>query len=153
MRHFRVCFPNLIVIFFLISKNSVVKSLLCIFVYLGVLGVASFPLALLIFVRETNAEYSQEISICGLHINVSLDKGLPLLDHGPQFVGGQVHAMEVGQDIASLNVFCDQPEFTERPFSVIVALKISKRNFEHSELQTLGGDLWSTKLVLTTIFW
>ena len=40
-----------------------------------------------------------------LAVNVALDEGLPLLDHGPQLVCGQVHPVEVGDTVLSLYKF------------------------------------------------
>ena len=48
---------------------------------------------------------------------------LPLLDHGAQFVCRHVHAMKVGQHIATLHFFGHQPELAE---CNLVILEISK---------------------------
>lgn len=46
---------------------------------LGVLSVASFPLwHLVVFIGETNAEYSQEVTISSLNIDIGFNKGLKL---------------------------------------------------------------------------
>ena len=37
-----------------------------------------------------------------LSIDIGLDEGLPLLDHRPQLVCGQVHAVEVSQAVLAL---------------------------------------------------
>ena len=69
---------------------------------MGVLGVASLLLLGLIFVGETDAEDTQQVTVDCLDVNVSLDQRLPFLDHGAQFVRRQVHAVEVRQQIAAL---------------------------------------------------
>jgi len=61
----------------------------------------------------------EEISISGLDISVGLNEGLPLLDHGPQLVGGQAHAVEVGEAVLALHIFAEQLELLERPFGVL----------------------------------
>ena len=37
-----------------------------------------------------------------LSIDIGLDEGLPLLDHRPQLVCGQIHAVEVSQAVLAL---------------------------------------------------
>ena len=44
----------------------------------------------------------QGVAISGLDVAVGLDEGLPLLDHGPQLVSGQAHAVEVGEAVLAL---------------------------------------------------
>lgn len=66
---------------------------------------------------------------------------LPFLHHTPELVSSKVHAVEVGQDIAALDVLGDEAELAERPLGVIVVLQISQGNFEDTVLQTLGGNL------------
>jgi len=50
---------------------------------------------------------------------VSLDEGLPLLDHGPELVGGQVHAVEVGQAVLALNILAQKLELLEGSLGVL----------------------------------
>lgn len=113
------------------------------------LCVAGLSWALWIFVGETNAEYPQAVAIGGFDIDNSLNQGLPFLDHWPQLVCGQVHTMEVGENITSLDILSNQSEFTERSFGVIVALEISERNLKHSVFETLGSDFWKLKICIT----
>lgn len=110
------------------------------------LCVAGLSGTLLVFVGESNAEYPQTVAIGGFDINDSLNQGLPFLDHWPQFVCGQVHTMEVGEDIASLNIFCDQSEFSEWPFGIMVTLEVSKGYFKHTVLQALRSNFWKNIL-------
>jgi hypothetical protein len=74
----------------------------------------------------------EEISVGSLDIGVGLNEGLPLLDHGPQLVGGQAHAVEVGEAVLALHIFAEQLELLERPFGVlqnkiIYLIKFKKR--------------------------
>lgn len=56
------------------------------------------------FLGESNAEHSDDVSIEGLGLNVALNKGVPLLDHGASLVSGDVHTVEVGVAIESLDL-------------------------------------------------
>ena len=87
--------------------------------YLLALGVAALLGLLCLLHGEADAEEPEEISVGGLDVGVSLDQSLPLLDHRPQLVGRQVHAVEVGQAVLALNVLADQLELLERPLGVL----------------------------------
>merc|ERR1719436_14359 len=51
---------------------------------------------------ETDAENPECVTVCGLHIAVTLHQSLPLLHHGPQLVCSQSHPVEVCQTVLSL---------------------------------------------------
>lgn len=104
------------------------------------LSVASFAGAQLVFVGEADAEYSEQITVGGFYVNICLDESLPFLDHRAKFVCGQVHAVEVGEDIAALDVLGDQTEFTVRPLAVLVVLQVRKGDFEDTGFQTFRSD-------------
>jgi hypothetical protein len=44
-----------------------------------------------------------------------------------------------------LNIFRDELELAECPLRVGFILKVGKRNFEHTALQTLGSDTYTGK--------
>ena len=44
---------------------------------------------------ESNGEQSDNVTICGLDIDVGFDERLPLADEGTQLVRGEVHAVEI----------------------------------------------------------
>lgn len=44
---------------------------------------------------------------------------LPFLHHRPEFVRGQVHAMEISEDMSALNLLGDQPELPEGDLIVL----------------------------------
>lgn len=92
---------------------------------------------------ETNTEHPKKVTISGLDINMSLDHGLPFLDHRAEFVTGQIHAVEVGQNIASLNFFSHQFELPEGYF---IILKISQGDLKHSPLQTIRSNPCKTQI-------
>ena len=109
--------------------------------HLSALGIAGLLSGLVLLAGEANAEQPQHVSVSGLDIDIPFDEGLPLLDHGPQLVGGEVHAVEAGQAVLGLDVLDDQLKLPVRPLGVILVLKISKRHLEHTALQTIGGNL------------
>ena len=118
-----------------------VDHLLSDVLHLGALGIAGLLGGLVLLAGEANAEQPQHVSVSGLDIDIPFDEGLPLLDHGPQLVGGEVHAVEAGQAVLGLDILTDELELPVRPLGVILVLEISKRNLEDTTLQTLGGDL------------
>ena len=89
---------------------------------------------------EADAEESEDVSVCGLHISVGLDQGLPLLNHGPELVGGEAHAVKVGQTVLALDVFTDELELLERPLGILLVLKISQRDFIDASLESIRSD-------------
>lgn len=56
------------------------------------------------FLGESNAEHSDNVSIEGLGLNVSLNKRVPLFDHGASLISGNVHTVEVGVAVESLDL-------------------------------------------------
>lgn len=81
---------------------------------------------------EGDAEQSHEVSVGGLGLNEGLNEGVPLLDHGAGMVSGDIHSVEVGIAIISLD-FIDlelhsSPGFVVGGISGVVA--ISKRQSE-----------------------
>lgn len=111
--------------------------------YLCGLGVTSFLHLKLLLLGETNTEHPKKVTISGLDINMSLDHGLPFLDHRAEFVTGQIHAVEVGQNIASLNFFSHQFELPEGYF---IILKISQGDLKHSPLQAIRSNPCKTQI-------
>ena len=115
--------------------------------HLGALGVAGLLGGLVLLAGEADAEKSQHVPVSGLNVNIALHQSLPLLDHGPQLVCGEVHAVEAGQAVLGLDILTDELELPVRPLGVILVLEISKRNLEDTTLQTLGGDLGTSSSV------
>ena len=70
----------------------------------GSLGVAGGFNLSWCFLGESNAEHSDNVSIEGLGLNVSLNERVPLFDHGASLVSGDVHTMEVGVAVKSLDL-------------------------------------------------
>jgi hypothetical protein len=109
---------------------------------LCVLGITCLLHLKLLLLGKTNTEHPQEVAICGLDVHISLDQRLPFFDHGAQLVSGQVHSMEVGQDITTLDFLGHQFEFPE---GHLVILKISQWDFKHSSFQAIRSDFCEYK--------
>jgi hypothetical protein len=69
----------------------------------GSLGIArgfNLPWSLL---GEGNAEKSHEVTIGGLGLDESLNEGVPFLNHRAGLISGDIHSVEVGIAIKSLD--------------------------------------------------
>jgi hypothetical protein len=89
------------------------------------------------FLSESNAEHSQDVSIGGLCLNERLNKGVPLLDHGAGLISGDVHTVEVGVAIESLNFSNLELELSP-VFGLGRVVAVSKRSSENSISQTVS---------------
>merc|ERR550539_697596 len=89
---------------------------------------------------KSNTEKTEKEAISGPYINIGFNECLPLLDHGAKFVSGEVHAMEVGQNVAALDLLSNELELAECNF---ICLKISQRHFEDTSFQSIGSDFCS----------
>jgi hypothetical protein len=95
--------------------------------------------------RKRDGEQADEIFIGSLNSDVRLDESLPLAHKRPQFVGSEVHAMEVGQTVLSLNLIHAKLDLAESV--IFVVLKISERHFENPALQRIVGVLQTSRTV------
>ena len=111
--------------------------------HLGALGVAGLLGGQILFAGEPNAEQAEHVAVSCLHVNIALHQGLPLLHHGPQLVGGEVHAVEGSQAVLALNILHDQLELPEGSLGVILVLKISEGHLEDATFESLRSDLGS----------
>jgi hypothetical protein len=105
------------------------------------LGIAS-GLGLLVglLLGETNAEEAEIVSISGADVNKGFNESLPLSDQGAEFVTGDIHSVEVGEDIISVDIFSNKLDLAVS-LALITTVKISKRQFEDTTLQTIRGNL------------
>ena len=94
---------------------------------------------------EGNGEDSQDVVIGGLNGDVSLDKSLPLSDHGSQLISGEVHTVEVGEQVLTLNFIDSQLDLSVRV--VLRSLQIGQVNLDNSTLQGIGSVLQTGGLV------
>jgi hypothetical protein len=88
-------------------------------------------------------EETKQVTVGGLDVNVGLDEGLSLLDNVTQAVRRQVHAVEVGEDIAALDIFGVETELAEGPLGILVVLQIGEGYFDHAVPEALGRDFCS----------
>ena len=88
---------------------------------------------------EGNAEETEDVSIGGLDVHVGLDQSLPLAHHGAEFVGCEIHAVEVGQAVAALDIFDAELDVTVCVGFVV--LEIGQRDGDHSAFQAVRGNL------------
>ena len=93
-----------------------------------------------LLLREADAEDPEEESVGGLDVGEGLDERLPLLDHGPQLVGREVHAVKVGEAVLALHVLAHKLELAERPLRVVLAVEIGERNLVDAALEAIGSD-------------
>jgi hypothetical protein len=79
------------------------------------------------------------LTVGGLDVHVGLDEGHPLLDEGAQLVPGQVHAVEVGDDVVALHVLAAQLDLPEE--LVLVLVQVRQADLKDAPLQPLRGNL------------
>lgn len=89
---------------------------------------------------KPDAEDPEEVSVGGLNIGVGLDQGLPLLHHGTELVGGQVHSVEVGEAVLALYVLTDKLKLSETPFGIVLVLKVGKGHLVDAAFQSIGSN-------------
>lgn len=55
-------------------------------------------------VSEGNSEHSDDVTIGGLSLDESLNKGVPFFDHGASLISGNIHTVEVSVAVKSLDL-------------------------------------------------
>jgi len=88
---------------------------------------------------EGDGEDAEEIAIEGFHVNVGLNESLPLLDVETELIGSEIHTVEVGEAVLSLNVL--NAKLDGSVGLVLVLVQISKRDRHHTSLQAVRSDL------------
>lgn len=97
---------------------------------LGVCGFADLRWAAFC---EADSEKAEEVAVGGLDINMSFNEGLPFADKGAQFVGGEIHPVEVGQAVLALDVVNTQFDFAEG--LLLLFVEIGEGKFDDTTLQ------------------
>ena len=105
---------------------------------MGGLGEAGGLNLLVNSLGESNAEHSEDVAVLGLGLNESLNEGLPLLDHGASLVSGDVHTVEVGVAVESLDLINLELELSPGG-GLRLVVAISKRDGENTTSQTVSG--------------
>ena len=94
---------------------------------------------------ESNAEHSDEVAVVGFGLNKGLNKSVPLLNQGAEFVSGDVHTVEVGIAIHSFN-FVDL-EFELSPgLGLRLVVAVSQGDVENTPSQAISSHF------LTSVF-
>jgi len=98
---------------------------------------------------EGNAEHTNNIAIKSLHINVSLDEGLPLANKRLETIVGEIHAVEVSQATTTVNFVYAELHLPVGKF--LILLKVSKVGFKHTTLERITGNLETDGLVYASL--
>lgn len=93
---------------------------------------------------ESNGEHSDDITIGGLGLHESLDKGVPLLDHGASMVSGDVHTVEVRVAIVSLDFVNLELELSPGGTDLVLlvlhgVVAVIQRDRDNTTFETLRG--------------
>ena len=107
---------------------------------LGSLGVASsFDLAS-VASGKGDSENTYEVAIVGLGLNEGLDEGVPLLDEGAELVTSDVHAVEVGVAVETLDFFDLELDLSPSDF-VGVVVELTEGDGEDTATEGVSGNL------------
>jgi len=105
------------------------------------LGVTGRLLSLVgLLLGESNAEHTEQVTVGGSHVDVALNKRLPLADEGAQLVSGHIHTGKVGVKVVTLNVLSDQSDLAVL-LGLVTAVKVGEGELEDTALKTVRGDL------------
>ena len=61
---------------------------------------------------ECNYEDSEDVSIKGLGVNMSFDKGLPLTDHVAELIASDIKPIETGLAVTTFDLIDDESDLT-----------------------------------------
>jgi len=92
---------------------------------------------------EADDEDAQHVAVGGLDINEGFDQRLPLLDEAAQFVCGEVHAVEVGEEVAFLDVLGDEFDLA---VCRLILLEVVEANVVHTAHEAVLGQLQTLRL-------
>lgn len=105
------------------------------------LGIAGgFGLLVGLLLGKSNAKETKVIAISCANINKGFNEGLPFADQGAKFVTGDIHTMEVGKNIISMNILAHKLDFAVS-LAFITTVEISKGDFENTSLQSFRSNL------------
>lgn len=104
------------------------------------LSVGSLANLLWATLGEANTEGTEQVSVSGLDVNVSLNQSLPLLHHRAKLIRGKAHAVEVGQASLSLDFVYAKAELAE---GLVLALgvQIPKGDIQDAPTEGIIGVL------------
>jgi hypothetical protein len=104
---------------------------------LGGLGVAALASRVGLFLSETDAEDTKDVTISCLSINKALDECLPLLYKTAELVSGEGHAVEVKEKITTRDFLAYKTELAEGALRVHISLI----DFEDTATKTISSEL------------
>lgn len=105
------------------------------------LGVASGSSTLVwLLLGEGDGEHTKDVSVSGADINTAFDQSLPLADQRAKLVAGHVHAVEVGDNVGTLDILADQLDLAES-LGFITSVQFGQGDLEDTALKTFRGDL------------
>jgi len=88
---------------------------------------------------EGNAEHADLVTIDGLGLRESLDRGVPLLDESAELVSGDIHAVEVSVAVVALNLFALDANLSPG-LLVSVLVEITEGDIENATTERVSGD-------------
>lgn len=88
---------------------------------------------------ECDGKKSKQVIIGSLDGDVCFDKGLPLADERPEFIGGKIKAVEVCQAILALNFVYPKADLAERV--VLIFLEVGEGDLKNTALESVIGVL------------
>lgn len=106
---------------------------------LGGLSVAGGLLLVGLTLGEGDAEHAELVPVKCLDINVSLDERVPFTNQRAKVVTGDIHAVEVSQAVASLDVLAGQLHLSVS--LVFISLEVSEVALVDTALQGVLGEL------------
>jgi hypothetical protein len=109
---------------------------------LSVRGLGDLVLSLL---GEADREKTNGEAISSLNVDKGLDEGLPFADQRLELVGGEAHAVQVGEALLTLDILNEQ--VNGLVVELFVVVQVSQRDLEDATLQSVNGVLGSDSLV------
>jgi len=109
------------------------------------LCVRGFALLVGAALGETDGEHAEAVAVGGVDVDLGLDECLPLANERAQLVGGEIHAVEVGECLVGLDVLDSQADLAES--LILVLLQVGQRDGEDTSAQRVGAQLGALSAV------
>jgi hypothetical protein len=95
----------------------------------------------LALLSERDSKHTEDVSVSGLDINVSLNESLPFTDHGAELISSEIHSIEVSEAVAALDIFDTKSDVTVSISFVV--LEVSEGASEDASLEAIRGNFSS----------
>jgi hypothetical protein len=112
----------------------------------GALGVAGCLNLLLGSLGEGNGEESEDVTIGGLGLDGGLNEGVPLLDHRASLILGDVHTIELGVAVETLDFLALELQLSPG-LGLRVVVAIAEGDGENTASKRVRGLLLTSRLV------